>query len=338
MSDTRAADATVTSAPHQPSPQRRQIQGWQAWALIALAMAIVAALPFTGMSLYMMSVGFLVLFHAALAVGWNILGGYGGYESFGHAAFVGAGGYTSAVLLARLGWSPLWTCLLGAAVAAVIALAIGFPVLRLRGPYFALVTLVVSLAVAVIVLNLPGVNARQGIFIPRPGGSPVMTRFILYELMAAVLLITIVVARVIERARFGHGLRAIREDEEVAGTQGVPTTRLKLIAFVISAGLAGLAGGIFAWSRSYIDPGDMFSVTLSVLVVLFALLGGRRSWIGPVVGAVVVTIGEELLSLWIGDRVARIMYGVLLVVVILYLPHGLIGQRPRRWIDIRESS
>lgn len=334
---TEPQTATIPEGP----PDRRariELQGWQGWAAIAVAMVLVALLPFTGLSIYMMSVGFLVLFHAALAVGWNILGGYAGYESFGHVAFVGAGGYTTAVLLARLGWSPLWTCLLGAAVAALIALVVGYPVLRLRGPYFALVTLVVSLAVAVIVLNLPGVDARQGIFVTRPGSTPVMTRFILYELMAAILLITVVVARAIERSRFGHGLRAIREDEEVAGTQGVPTTRLKLVAFIISAALAGLAGGIFSWSRGYIDPGDMFSVVLSVLVVLFALFGGRRSWVGPVVGAVVVTIAEELLSLWIGDRIAQILYGALLVAVILFMPNGLIGPRARRWITVKEPT
>lgn len=337
MTATTSEQATATGGGNGGGPGV-ELQGWQMWAAIIAGMVLVALLPFTGLSVYMMSVGFLVLFHAALAVGWNILGGYAGYESFGHVAFVGAGGYTTAVLLARLGWSPLWTCLLGAAVAALIALVVGYPVLRLRGPYFALVTLVVALAVAVIVLNLPWVDARQGIFVRRPGSTPVMSRFILYELMAVILLVTIVVARAIERSQFGHGLRAIREDEEVAGTQGVPATRLKLVAFIISAALAGLAGGIFAWSRGFIDPGDMFSVSLSVLVVLFALFGGRRSWVGPVIGAVVVTIAEELLSLWIGDRTAQILYGILLVVVILFMPHGLIGVKARRWLAIKERA
>lgn len=338
MTTTGTQHATDSATEQSGRGARVELQGWQAWGAVVVAMILVALLPFTGVSVYVMSVGFLVLFHAALAVGWNILGGYGGYESFGHVAFVGAGGYTTAVLLAQFGWSPLWTCLLGAAVAGLVALIVGYPVLRLRGPYFALVTLVVALAIAVIVLNLPGVNARQGIFVSRPGTTPVMTRFILYELMAAILLVTILVARLIERSRVGHGLRAIREDEEVAGTQGVPTTKLKLVAFIISAALAGLAGGIFSWSRGYIDPGDMFSVSLSVLVVLFALFGGRRSWVGPVVGAVVVTIAEELLSLWIGDRIAQILYGGLLVAVILFMPHGLIGARPRRFVRVKEPA
>lgn len=310
---------------------------WQVWALIILGGVGVMVLPFLGMSVYMMSVGFMVLFHAALAVGWNILGGQGGYESFGHVAFVGAGGYTTAVLLAQLGWSPLLTAPAAALVAGLIAFVVGYPVLRLRGPYFALVTLVVSLAVAVVVLNLPGINASAGIFLPRPAASPVVSRAILYEAMAVILLITIVVARLVERSRFGHGLRAIREDEEVALTQGVPATRLKLAAFVLSAALAGLAGGVLSWSRGFIDPGDMFNVTLSVLVVLFALLGGRRSWVGPVLGAVLVTLTEERLTVWLGDRSAHVTFGVLLVVVILFLPHGLIGVRERGWVRAREE-
>lgn len=307
------------------------------WIAIGVGAIGVGLLPFTGMSVYMMHVGFLVLFHAALAVAWNILGGYGGYESFGHVAFVGAGGYTTAALLSQADLSPLLTAPAGGLVAALIALVVGYPALRLRGPYFALVTLIIALAVAVIVLNLPGVDARSGIFMQRPSTSPVMSRFILYEAMLVILVVTIVVARFVERSRFGTGLRAIREDEEVATTQGVPTTRLKITAFVISGGLAGLAGGIFSWSRGFIDPGDMFSVELSVLIVLYALLGGRRSWIGPVIGAVLVTIAHEGLSLFIGDRPAQMLYGLLLVLVILYLPNGLIGARPRRWISVREA-
>jgi branched-chain amino acid transport system permease protein len=299
------------------------------WAAIAAAAAAVALAPFTGLSIYAMSVAFTVMFHASLATGWNILGGYAGYESFGHVAFVGAGGYTTALLLSRLGWSPLVTAPAAALVAMAIALVVGYPCLRLRGPFFALVTLVVSLAVTVVVVNLPGLGAAAGIFVPRPAGSPVMSRLVLYEAMAAILLLTVVAARAVERSRFGVGLRAIREDEEVAATQGVPTTGLKLAAFSLSAALAGLAGGIFSWSRGFLDPGEMFSVSLSVLVVLFALFGGRRSWVGPVVGAVVVTLAREGLFLFIGEQAAQILFGVLLVAVILFLPNGIIGARPR---------
>lgn len=299
------------------------------WVAIGAVAVAVALLPFTGLSVYLMTVGFLIMFHASVAISWNLLGGYAGYESFGNSAFVGIGAYTSAILLAEAGWSPLLTAPLGGLIAAGVGVLVGYPCLRLRGPYFALVTLVVSLAVSVVVVNLPGLNVAAGVFVPRPSSSPVISRLILYEAMAAILLVTIVVARLVERSRFGIGLFAIREDEEVASTQGVPTTRLKLTTFGISAGLTGLAGGIFSWSRGFLDPGDMFSVTLSVLIVLFALFGGRRSWIGPLIGATVVTVGREILFVVIGDDAAQILFGLLLVIVILFLPHGLIGPRPR---------
>lgn len=301
------------------------------WTAIAAACVALALMPFTGMSVYMMSVAFLVMFHASVAIAWNILGGYAGYESFGHVAFVGIGGYTTAILLAELGLSPLLTGLLGAALAAGVAVIIGYPCLRVRGPYFALVTLVVSLAVSVVVINLPGINVASGVFVPPPGSSPVMTRFILYEAIAGVFVLTLVVARIIERSQLGVGLAAIREDEEVASTQGVPTTRLKMIAFTISAGLTGLAGGILSWSRGFLDPGDMFSVNTSVLIVLFALFGGRRSWVGPLIGAVAVTLAREALFVVIGEDAAQILFGFLLVMVILFMPNGLIGVRARLW-------
>lgn len=301
------------------------------WTAIVAACVALALMPFTGMSVYMMSVAFLVMFHASVAMAWNILGGYAGYESFGHVAFVGIGGYTTAILLAELGLSPLLTGLLGAALAAGVAVIIGYPCLRVRGPYFALVTLVVSLAVSVVVINLPGLNVASGVFVPPPGSSPVMTRFILYEAIAGVFILTLVVARIIERSQLGLGLAAIREDEEVASTQGVPTTRLKMIAFTISAGLTGLAGGILSWSRGFLDPGDMFSVNTSVLIVLFALFGGRRSWVGPLIGAVAVTLAREALFVVIGEDAAQILFGLLLVLVILFMPNGLIGARARLW-------
>lgn len=304
-----------------------------AWMLIAAAGVGVALLPFTGMSVYLMSVAFTVMFYAAVAVAWNILGGYSGYESFGHSAFVGIGAYTTAILLSEFGLSPLYTSTLGAVLAALVAFVVGYPCLRLRGPYFALVTLVVSLAVSVVVVNLPGLNISSGVFVPSPSSSPVMARFILYEAIAAVFFISVVVARIIEQSQLGIGLAAIREDEEVAATQGVPTTRLKMIALVVSAFLTGLAGGILSWSRGYLDPGDMFSVDMSVLIVLVALFGGRRSWVGPLIGAVVVTLGREYLFIVIGEDAAQILYGALLVVVILFMPHGLIGARPRLAVE-----
>ena len=311
--------------------------------LLGLIIVGVVVFASTGPSIYGMTLAFAVVMHATLAVAWNILGGYSGYLSFGHVAFLGIGGYTTALLQIHLDWSPIWSSPFGGLLAAAVALAVGYPCLRLRGPYFAVVTLVVSLAVAVIVLNLPLIGAREGLFMSRAGDTPMSGWTLLVLLMLVMLVFTVLVALVIESSRMGYGLMAIREDEEVAGTQAVPTTRLKLQAFALSAGLTGLAGGIFAWSRVYLEPASIFDVNVSVLIVLFAILGGRRRWYGPVLGAAVITLAREFLTLRAGEEKAQILFGVMLVLVILFMPEGLIGgkrsgeRKERKWLTALRS-
>lgn len=288
--------------------------------LVVVGLALIPALTLNSFTLSFLM---LLVMYAALSIGWNILGGYAGYQSFGHVAFLGVGGYTSVWLFKSFGIEPVLTAPLGAVVAGLVALVVGYPCLRLKGPYFALVTLIVALAVEIVVANLPGLNATSGIFLQSPLESSALSQALLYELMVLVLAVTIVVARYVERSKFGLGLYAIREDEEVASTQGIDTTRLKIGAFVVSAALAGLGGGIYAWFLGYVTPGPMFDVRISILVVLIALLGGTQSWVGPFLGAVLLRVVDQVLVLRFGGQVAQIMYGLLLVVVILYLPQGL---------------
>jgi branched-chain amino acid transport system permease protein len=300
---------------------------------IIIAGIVLSILPFTGISLYLVTFLFIVLFNSALTVSWNILGGYSGYVSFGHVAFVGAGGYTTALLLQQMGWSPLLTTPLAGILAALLAFVIGYPCLRLRGPYFSLITLIIALAVKVVVINLPGLNIAAGLFITAPADNIQTSRLILYQSMLVILIFTVIVAYLVENSRFGIGLKAIREDEEVASTQGINTTTLKLSAFVLSAGLAGLAGGIYSWYQGFLFPDPMFSINLTVLVVLMALVGGTDSWVGAISGAVLISIIRELLNLSIGSTVSQIVFGILLVVTILFLPHGLLG-----WVKLKARS
>lgn len=292
---------------------------------ITIGFLFLVLLPYTGINLYVISFLFILMMNISLTVGWNILGGYAGYVSFGHAAFVGAGGYTTAILLSEFGWSPLFTTPLAGLISATIAFVIGYPSLRLRGPYFSVLTLVIALAVGAFVLNFPGVNTAAGIFVTPPTDSVYSSSVILFEMMAVVLFITIVVAHMIERSKFGLGLIAVREDEEVAATQGVNATKVKLMAYVISGGLAGIVGGIFAWYQGVIYINSMFSVNLSVMIVLMAIIGGTHSWVGAFIGALLVTIINEILILTIGSNVSQIIFGVLLVVAMLYLPNGILG-------------
>lgn len=292
---------------------------------ITIGFLFLILLPYMGINLYIISFLFILMMNISLTVGWNILGGYAGYVSFGHAAFVGAGGYTTAILLDQYGWSPLLTTPLAGLVSATIAFIIGYPSLRLRGPYFSVLTLVIALAIGAFVLNFPGINTAAGIFITPPSDSVYSSNLILFKMMAVVLFITLIIAHLIERSRFGLGLIAVREDEEVAATQGVNATKVKLMAYVISGGLAGVVGGIFAWYKGVIYIDSMFSVNLSVMIVLMAILGGTNSWIGAFIGALLITIMNEVLILTIGSNLSQIIFGLILVIAMLYLPNGIVG-------------
>lgn len=288
---------------------------------LLLAFGII---PVVTVNNYFLSVGFLLLMYASLSIGWNIIGGYAEYQSFGHAAFVGLGGYTSAVLLAYYGWSPLLTSILGAVLAGAVAVIIGWLCLRLRGAYFSVVTLLAALILLIIIKYLPYLNARAGIFLSQPASSVVLSSLVLYYGMWAVLVVTVLVARWIEHGRVGIGLFAIREDEEVASVQGINTTRLKIFAFVVSAGLAGLAGGLYSWYLGYVIPEPMFSLNISILVVLMSLVGGTQTWVGPFVGAIIVRLLQEVLSITISGPWANTVLGLILIGVILYLPNGIV--------------
>lgn len=294
----------------------------------ALALALV---PLGLDNIYLLNLLFTIFTYAALAVGWNIIGGYTGYLSFGHAAFFGIGGYTTALLFANMGWSPFVMTPAAGIVAAVVALVVGYPCLRLRGPYFALVTLILALAVRVVVLNVDWTGGSSGLFLKLPQMAPLASGILFYETMLAVLLASVLAAYWALHSKLGIGLTTIREDEEVAQTLGINATRLKMVAFLLSAFLAGMVGGIFSYYRTYVHPNVMFDVNLSVMVVLMALFGGRQNWLGPIVGAVAISVVSEFLTLRLGNEAARVLFGLLMVVVILYLPDGLLAYvRPRK--------
>ena len=285
---------------------------------------VMALVPVFTVNNYLLSFGFLTLMYASLSVGWNIMGGYAEYQSFGHAAFVGLGGYTTAVLLSWQGLSPLYTAVLGGVLAGVVAVIIGALVLRLQGAYFSVVTLLAALILQLVIRLLPMLNATAGIFLSAPAESVTLSSVILYYAMLAVVTATILIARWIERSRYGVGLFAIREDEEVASVQGINTTYLKIFAFTISAGLAGVAGGLYSWYIGYVVPEPMFSLNISILVVLMSLVGGTDTWVGPFVGALLIRTLQEVLTLLISGPVANTVLGLVLIGVILYLPSGIV--------------
>jgi branched-chain amino acid transport system permease protein len=287
----------------------------------------LALLPLLKPDVYYMSALFSLFMYAALSCGWNIFGGYTGYMNFGHAAFFGIGAYTSAFFLVKLGLSPFYTSVVGGFIAAVVGGIIAWPCLRLRGPYFVLVTFCLGLLARVIVINVEWLGSSTGLWLPFMKGGMFANRVIFYEIMLGLTFAIILIAMWIEGSKYGLGLRAIFQDEDSAETQGVNATKLKIGAFVISAFLGGVVGGIYSYYRSYIHPDFIFDVNISVLVVLMSLLGGRQSWLGPVVGASILVLINEFLTAYanIGAEISKIIYGLLLVFVIMYLPNGLIG-------------
>ncbi len=296
---------------------------------IVAAGALLASVPWLGVAPFYESFLYLVCHWAILALSWNILSGYSGYFSFGHGAFFGVGMYTSASLSANLGVPFLWTLPVAAAAAALLGLALGAVVFRVkavRGELFALLTLAVTFVVATIVLNTridggPGISLG-GVAIPKLGPTASSSLYLM-ALLAA--LATLWIAYRIHASKLGTGLFAIHDDEDVAEVMGVPTFRYKLVAFGISCALAGLAGGIHALFVNYVTVGETFNITVPLTVVLMSVLGGTRRWAGPAVGAAAIT--GLLYVFTAGDYAiaGKALVGGVLVAVILFMPEGILG-------------
>jgi branched-chain amino acid transport system permease protein len=209
-------------------------------------------------------------------------------------------------------------------IAAGVAVIVGYPCLRLRGPYFAVITLCFAFVVQLGVKNLDFLGGPDGLWLKSMDLPIEISRSIFYELMLVLMVITIGVSIHINRSRFGAGLKAIKEDEEVAQTMAVNAPFLKIKAFALSAFFPGVAGGIYAYYLTYIHPDIVFEVNMSILIVLMALFGGGGSWLGPVIGATSLTFINEGLSTFVKAELARIIYGSLFIVVIIFMPDGLI--------------
>jgi branched-chain amino acid transport system permease protein len=296
--------------------------------------AALAVVPFLGLPAFYESLLYLVFHWVVLATSWNLLSGYSGYFSFGHAAFFGAGVYSTAVLAAKLGWPVLATLPVATAVPAVLGVAIGAIVFRLpalRGELFALITLALMYVFSTIVLNTP-LDGGPGIYMsnvpvptlaPTPSGS-------FYMLALILALATVGISYAVYHSRFGTGLFAIHDDEDVAEVMGVPTYRFKLAALALSCGIVGLAGGIHGVFVSYVTVGETFSGWLALNVILMAALGGTRHWLGPAVGAAAVTVMTYYFTTSEYAVAGRAAIGLIFIVVILFMSRGILGRFARR--------
>ncbi len=307
--------------------------------VILLTGIALAFVPQLGLPAFYDSLLYLMLHWIVLATSWNILSGYSGYFSFGHGAFFGAGIYTSATLMARYDWPFLWTLPAAALVAALLGVALGAVVFRVRGvrgELFALLTLAITFVIGTIVINTP-LDGGSGVplsAVPVPEIGPTQSStFYLLALAAAVG--TLLIAWGIQVSKFGAGLFAIHDDEDAAEVMGVPTYRYKLLALAISCALAGVAGGIHALFLSYVTAGEVFTIAVPLTVVLMSVLGGTRHWAGPAIGAVVIT--ALLYSFTAADHAVagKALIGSVLIAAILFMPEGILERVRRLWRPAR---
>jgi branched-chain amino acid transport system permease protein len=301
--------------------------------LAAGIVALLALFPLLSPPVYFLSMLYMVFLYVILAESWNIIGGYAGYLSFGHVAFFGLGAYTTAFLMNRLALSPVLTILSaipGGVVAGLVAFVVGYPCLRLRGPYFAVVTMCFAFVVHMVMQNIDLFGGVEGLWLAAMKQPIQAIRGIFYELMLALMVFVILFVRWMEGSKLGKGLVTIREDEEVAQTLGIHTPRIKILAFVLSAFFPGVAGGLHAYYLTYISPENVFDVMVSILIVLMTLFGGGGSWLGALIGAVSLSLVNEFLTTFVGAEIARIIYGLLFIIVIIFMPNGIMEYFRRR--------
>ena len=302
------------------------------WIGAAVSVGLALAMALTIKNEYVFFAGYVVLQFIVLATAWNILGGYAGYVNFGSNAFFGLGAYIAVFLFKLLGL-PLGLQILAAAVVgATLGIVTGLMTLRLRGIFYSIGTVAISIIIETFVVNWKFVGGATGIQLERP---PVMWPFdsyikMLFVVAAVLVIIAVAVARYVETSWIGRGLRAIRDDEVAAECSGVPTLKLKLIACGLSGALMCAAGAPNPMYSQYAIPSAVFDLNYSVSALAMSLIGGTSHWIGPVLGAIVLATTQQFVTVSISGELNVMVLGVMLVLFVVVAPDGIIGWFRRR--------
>jgi branched-chain amino acid transport system permease protein len=280
-----------------------------------------------GANQYYYFAAYVILQYVVLATAWNILGGYTGYVNFGTAAFFALGAYTSIVLIQRYR-APLIVLLVGGGlVAGILGLGIGYLTLRLRGVFFSISTLALTVVLQTMVINWEYVGGARGISVVRPGRLAFFGSYVefLFLLMLLLALLAITVARWIETSWIGRGLAAIRDNEEAAECLGVPTLRLKLVATTVSGCLMGIAGAPFPYYVTFVEPASAFNLDYAVNSLAMPMIGGTTTWMGPVIGAILLGTAQQVATVTISSALNLLIVGLILVAFVILAPEGVLG-------------
>jgi branched-chain amino acid transport system permease protein len=297
---------------------------WIGAAVVAAALVAMAALVEYEYSFF---AGYTVLMFVVLATAWNILGGYAGYVNFGTPAFFGLGAYSAAVLYKATAAPLAVQIALAAAMAGLLGFGAGLLTLRLRGIFFAIATIAVTVIMQTVFVNWRYAGGATGLQLLRPPPIAPFESYIkmLFIVMALTAIASVAIARYIERSWIGRGLRAIRDSEEAAEASGVPTLRLKLFACTVSGALMGVAGAPMPMYLSFIEPASTFNLTYAIGAIASPMIGGTAHWAGPVLGAVLLSSLQQIVTVTISNETNVLLVGVLLVVFIVAAPEGLLG-------------
>ncbi len=336
MATSEQVEAVKAEAPGRASTATRAGVGvilFGGLLLAALAFPIVYQLP------YPRDVAIKILLYSTLAQAWNILAGYCGQISLGHAVFFGAGAYTSSILQTTFGWNPWIGLLAGAAVAVALSLVIGYPCFRLRGHYFAIATIAIGEIVQTLAINWDFIGGARGLSLPFRKDSLLAfqfqtSKYPYYYIILTLFALCMLVSWRIERTRLGYYFRAIRDDPEAAQSVGISITRYKLAAMAISAAFVAAGGSFYAQYVLYLDPDSVFPLSLSIFICVLAVVGGTGILWGPLVGAALMVPLSEYTRIHFGGTggaVDLLIYGGLLTAVAVFQPAGLVGMFRRWW-------
>ena len=312
------------------SPAKRGVSLPIVLGLLALAVAI--GLPLAVRNPASLNLAILALMAAQVGVAWNLVGGYAGQASLGHAAFYGLGAYTSTLLLVKFGVNPWLGMLAGGLVAAVLSAGFGWSCFRLKGHYFTMATIAVAEIVQIVFTNWDDAGAAVGLTIPMDKqGLAAMVfndKASYYWLALALLGATLLANWLVERSFLGYYFRAIKDEPDAARSIGIPIARYKQVALSLSAFFTALGGSFYAQKELYIDPGSVLSTALSIKMALVSILGGVGTLFGPVIGAAVLTVIEELSRTAFGGTgrgTDTVIYAGLIVAIAVFYPGGIVG-------------
>jgi branched-chain amino acid transport system permease protein len=306
---------------------------------LAVAAAVFAGAVAVGND-YVFFAGYVILQYVVLSTAWNILGGYCGYVNFGSAAFFALGAYSTVAIYKLIGLNDLphivpipVLMLAGGVVSGVVGFGMGYLTLRLRGAFFAIATLALAVVLQTLIVNWDFVGGSRGAYILRPEEVPLIGSYIKYLFLVMLLLAVaaLVIARLIERSRLGYGFATIRDDELAAEASGVPTLKLKLIATTISGALMGMAGAPFPYYIGYLQPSSTFGLDYAVNSIAMPLIGGTTSWVGPLIGTILLGSLQQIATVTISSAVNLLLVGVILVAFVIVAPNGIIGLVHTYW-------